>query len=107
MADKELGSKKREMSQVEIRKFCREYALKYVNIQREEFIRLGVTGEWDNPYLTMNYSYEAAIVREFGRFALNGGLHKSKKPVYWCSSCHTALLRQRWNMKMTSLLPFM
>lgn len=91
MVDKELGSKKREMSQVDIRKFCREYALKYVNIQREEFERLGVTGEWDNPYLTMNYSYEAAIVREFGRFALNGGLNRSKKPVYWCSSCHTAL----------------
>ncbi len=89
--DKELGKKKREMTQVEIRKFCRKYAEKYVNIQKEEFERLGVMGEWDKPYLTMNYEYEAATVREFGKFALNGGLHRSKKPVYWCNSCKTAL----------------
>ncbi|MGD9162003.1 MAG: class I tRNA ligase family protein, partial [Desulfobacteraceae bacterium] len=89
--DKELGKKKREMTQVEIRKFCRKYAEKYVNIQREEFERLGVMGEWDAPYLTMNYVYEATTVREFGKFALNGGLHRSKKPVYWCNSCKTAL----------------
>ncbi len=89
--DKELGKNKKEMSQVDIRKSCRKYAEKYVNIQREEFERLGVTGEWDNPYLTMNYAYEAAIIREFGRFALNGGLFRSKKPVYWCNSCRTAL----------------
>ncbi len=89
--DKELGKKKREMTQVEIRKFCRKYAEKYVNIQKEEFARLGVMGEWDDPYLTMNYEYEAATVREFGKFALNGGLHRSKKPVYWCNSCGTAL----------------
>ena len=89
--DKELGKKKREMTQVEIRKFCRKYAERYVNIQREEFERLGVMGEWDDPYLTMNYEYEATTVREFGKFALNGGLHRSKKPVYWCNSCKTAL----------------
>ena len=89
--DKELGKKKREMTQVDIRKFCRKYAERYVNIQREEFERLGVMGEWDNPYLTMNYTYEAATVKEFGKFALNGGLFRSKKPVYWCNSCQTAL----------------
>ncbi len=89
--DKELGKKKSEMSQVDIRKFCRKYAERYVNIQSKEFERLGVMGEWDNPYLTMNYAYEAAIVREFGKFALNGGLFRSKKPVYWCNSCRTAL----------------
>ncbi len=89
--DKELGKKKREMTQVEIRKFCRKYAERYVNIQKEEFARLGVMGEWDDPYLTMNYDYEATTVREFGKFALNGGLHRSKKPVYWCNSCGTAL----------------
>ena len=89
--DKELGKKKREMTQVEIRKFCRKYAEKYVNIQKEEFERLGILGEWDNPYLTMNYEYEAATVREFGKFAMNGGLQRSKKPVYWCNSCQTAL----------------
>ena len=89
--DKELGKKKIEMSQVDIRKFCRKYAERYVDIQSKEFERLGVMGEWDNPYLTMNYAYEATIIREFGKFALNGGLFRSKKPVYWCNSCRTAL----------------
>ena len=66
--EKELGSKKLEMSQAEIRKLCRAYAEKYIDIQREEFKRLGVMGEWENPYLTMNYEYEATIARECGKF---------------------------------------
>jgi len=89
--DGELGRKKREMSQAEIRAVCRQYAEKYIDIQREEFKRLGVLGEWDRPYLTMNYPFEATIVREFGKFALNGSLVRSKKPIYWCTSCQTAL----------------
>jgi len=89
--DGELGAKKLEMSQAEIRGFCRRYAEKYIDIQRNEFKRLGVLGEWENPYLTMNYPYEATIVREFGKFALNGSLMRSKKPIYWCISCKTAL----------------
>ena len=89
--DKELGNKKAQMSQVEIRRYCRKYAEKYIDIQREEFKRLGVLGEWDRPYLTMNYPYEATIVREFGKFALNGSLVRSKKPIYWCIYCKTAL----------------
>ena len=89
--DGELGAKKMEMSQAEIRGFCRRYAEKYIDIQRNEFKRLGVLGEWDNPYLTMNYPYEATIIREFGKFALNGSLVRSKKPIYWCISCKTAL----------------
>jgi isoleucyl-tRNA synthetase len=89
--DMELGTKKTDMSQVEIRRFCRQYAERYVDIQRNEFKRLGVLGEWENPYLTMNFSYEAAIIKEFGKFALNGSIHQSKKPVYWCTSCKTAL----------------
>jgi len=89
--DMELGPKKLKMSQVEIRQACRRYAEKYIDIQRKEFKRLGVLGEWERPYLTMNYSYEATIVREFGKFALNGSLVKSKKPIYWCISCRTAL----------------
>ncbi len=88
---KNLGSKKEGMSQNEIRKLCREYAEKFIDIQREEFKRLGVFGDWDNPYLTMNYPYEAAIVREFGKFVGNRGVYKGKKPVYWCGSCETAL----------------
>ncbi|MGD9246027.1 MAG: class I tRNA ligase family protein, partial [Desulfobacterales bacterium] len=66
--EKELGSKKLEMSQAEIRRSCRAYAEKYIDIQREEFKRLGVMGEWENPYLTMNYEYEATIARECGKF---------------------------------------
>ncbi|MFO7783944.1 MAG: isoleucine--tRNA ligase [Thermodesulfobacteriota bacterium] len=89
--DTELGPKKAGMTQVEIRRFCREYAEKFIDIQRNEFKRLGVTGEWENPYLTMNFRYEAAIVREFGKFAMNNGLIRSKKPIYWCTSCRTAL----------------
>jgi isoleucyl-tRNA synthetase len=89
--DMELGSRKTEMSQVEKRQYCRKYAEKYIDIQRNEFKRLGVLGEWDNPYLTMNYPFEATIVREFGKFALNGSLVRSKKPIYWCVSCETAL----------------
>jgi isoleucyl-tRNA synthetase len=89
--DKELGSRKPGMSQVEIRKYCRKYAEKYIDIQREEFKRLGVLGEWENPYLTMDYRYEGTIIKEFGKFALNGSLVRSKKPIYWCISCKTAL----------------
>jgi isoleucyl-tRNA synthetase len=89
--DQELGAKKLGMTQSEVRKRCRQFAERFIGIQRDEFKRLGVFGEWDNPYLTMNYLYEATIVREFGKFALNGSLIKSKKPVYWCNSCCTAL----------------
>ncbi len=89
--DQELGAKKAQMSQVEVRQYCRRYAEKYIDIQREEFRRLGVFGQWNDPYLTMSYDYEATIVREFGKFALNGSLIRSKKPIYWCISCQTAL----------------
>jgi isoleucyl-tRNA synthetase len=89
--DKELGGKKSGMSQVEKRRACRVYAEKFVNIQREQFKRLGVFGEWENPYLTMAYPYEATTVAEFGKLYLNGSVYKGKKPVYWCASCKTAL----------------
>jgi len=89
--EKSLGSKKGELSIVEIRRRCRDYAAKFVGIQREEFERLGVFGEWENPYLTMNFEYQATIVREFGKFLLNGSVYKGKKPVHWCPTCKTAL----------------
>jgi isoleucyl-tRNA synthetase len=88
---KNLGAKKEGMSQAEIRKLCREYAEKFIGIQREEFKRLGVFGDWDHPYLTMHYSYEAAIVRELGKFVAKGSVYKGKKPVYWCGFDETAL----------------
>ena len=89
--EKELGSKKREMTQSQIRRKCRTYADKFIDIQRNEFKRLGVMGDWEDPYLTMSYGYEATIAKECCKFALNGGLFRSKKPIYWCCSCQTAL----------------
>ena len=79
---KNLGPKKDTLSQAEIRKLCREYAEKFIGIQREEFRRLGVFGDWEHPYLTMHYAYEAAIVRELGKFVGAGSVYKGKKPVY-------------------------
>ena len=89
--DKELGSKKKDLSLAEVRRLCRAYAEKFIDIQRNEFKRLGVMGEWEDPYLTMNYAYEATIARECGKFALDGSLFRSKKPIYWCNTCQTAL----------------
>ena len=89
--DKNLGSKKTEVSLVEKRQLCREYAARFVDIQRAEFRRLGVLGNWSVPYLTMDYMYEATIVRELGRLFGTGAAYKGKKPVHWCSSCVTAL----------------
>jgi isoleucyl-tRNA synthetase len=89
--DKKLGSKKGEVSIIEKRKLCREYALSFLDIQREEFKRLGVFGDWAEPYITMSFSYEASIVREFGKFVEKGYVYKGKKPVHWCPVCVTAL----------------
>ncbi len=76
---------------VKFREECKNYALKFVDIQREEFIRLGVIGEWENPYLTMDPPYEAEIVRHMKGFFQRGEVYRAKKPVYWCPHCHTAL----------------
>ena len=88
---KELGDKKKGLDVSAIRKLCRAYAEKYVAIQREEFQRLGVLGEWQQPYLTMTPGYEAAIIREFGKFVERGGVYKGLKPVLWCTQDQTAL----------------
>ncbi len=89
--DKKLGKKKSQMTSVQIRQECRSYAAKFVKIQGEEFKRFGVAGEWDTPYLTMNYPYEARIAKECGEFALAGDMFLGKKPIYWCCNCQTAL----------------
>ncbi len=89
--DKKLGSKKKDITIIEKRKLCKEYALKFLDIQREEFKRLGVFGDWKEPYITMSFIYEASIVREFGNFVEKGYVYKGKKPVRWCPSCITAL----------------
>ncbi len=80
-----------DLSRMEIRKRCREYAAGFVPIQREEFKRLGVFGDWDHPYLTMSRSYEAGIVRAFGRLVREGYVYKGLRPIHWCTSCSTAL----------------
>jgi isoleucyl-tRNA synthetase len=89
--DKELGEKKSTLTKTQVRRLCRAYAEKFIDIQREEFKRLGVMGDWENPYLTMNHEYEAVIARECMQFALEGGLVRSRKPIYWCATCQTAL----------------
>ena len=88
--EQELGGKN-NFSTLEIRKKCREYALKYLDIQREEFKRLGVLGTWDKPYLTMTPDYETATARELANFYKKGSVQRNKKPIYWCGSCETAL----------------
>ena len=89
--DKKLGSKKREMSDVAIRKACREYAQEFIDIQREEFQRLGVGGNWKHPYTTMSYGYEATIARAFGGFYAKDLLFRDLKSVRWCFTDRTAL----------------
>jgi isoleucyl-tRNA synthetase len=90
--EKNIGrAKKLALSKPEIRRLCREYAEKYIDIQRSEFKRLGVFGDWERPYRTMDPSYEAVEVVELGRFIAGGSLYRQKKPVYWCASCVTAL----------------
>lgn len=79
------------MSPVEIRQLCREFALTYVDNQTEQFKRLGVLGEWDNPYLTLKKEFEARQIEVFGEMALKGYIYKGLKPVYWCPDCQTAL----------------
>lgn len=88
---KELGDKAKTMPVVSFRKACRKYADKWISIQRKEFIRLGVLGQWEDPYITMSLQYEAAIAREFGRVVGSKGVYKGSKPVYWCADCKTAL----------------
>jgi isoleucyl-tRNA synthetase len=89
--DKQLGKKKEQMEITEIRQKCREYAEKYVDIQREEFIRLGVFGDWHKPYTTLDKVYESTIIKYFSSFVKKGNVIRKKRPVYWCTSCTTAL----------------
>ena len=90
-AIKALGIDRHKTDVVEFRNHCKQYALKYVDIQREEFKRLGVRGNWDNPYLTLHPSFESVQVRVFGEMAKKGYIYKGLKPVYWCADCETAL----------------
>jgi isoleucyl-tRNA synthetase len=89
--DNDLGAKKAHMSAVEIRRACRQYAEKYIGLQREDFKRLGVLGQWDDPYLTMSAEYQAVIAGAFVEFVERGYVYKGLKPVHWCMKDRTAL----------------
>jgi isoleucyl-tRNA synthetase len=89
--DRELGGKKQQMSDLEIRAACRGYAEKFVGIQRDEFRRLGGWGSWDAPYLTMSPRYEADIAAALGRVVDQGLLYRERKTIRWCWHCRTAL----------------
>jgi len=89
--DKKLGSKMRAMDAVAVRQACRDYAQSFIDIQREEFRRLGVGGNWKHPYLTMSYGYEATIARAFGGFYAKDLLFRDLKSVRWCFTDRTAL----------------
>ncbi|CAN5908241.1 isoleucine--tRNA ligase [soil metagenome] len=89
--ERELKDKRASMSAAEFRAACKEYALKFVDIQRAEFKRLGVLADWERPYLTLDHSFEAAIVKALAVFTREGFLYRSKKPVSWCYVDKTAL----------------
>ncbi len=89
--DEQLGRKKLEMDPIAVRKACRTYAQKYVDLQRSQFERIGVFGRWAEPYLTMSFPYEASIAETFYEFFENGFVYKGLKPVYWCIHDRTAL----------------
>jgi len=89
--DNELGAKKAHMPAIEIRRACRKYAQKYVDLQRTDFKRLGVLGHWEDPYLTMSAEYQSVIAGAFVDFLEKGYVYKGLKPVHWCMKDRTAL----------------
>ena len=91
-ARKKAGiSAETNISDLELRKICRDTALGFVDVQRESFKRLGVIGEWDNPYITLKKEFEEEQIKVFATMANKGYIYKGLKPVYWCPDCNTAL----------------
>ncbi len=91
MVEKKVGKAGVKVSPAVFRKECRQYAGKQVKMQKDEFIRLGVLGDWENPYLTMDFHFEADIIRSLGKIAKKGHLSQGAKPVHWCTDCGSAL----------------
>jgi isoleucyl-tRNA synthetase len=89
--EKKVGKPGVKLSAAEFREKCRAYARRQIDNQREDFMRMGIIGDWDNPYLTMDFAFEADIVRTLGRLIERGHLHKGFKPVHWCLDCGSAL----------------
>ncbi|MCP4049654.1 MAG: isoleucine--tRNA ligase [bacterium] len=91
---KELKKNGKEEKKLDIpwfRNRCKEFALDYVKTQKNEFQRLGISGEWENPYLTLDNDYESKVIELFGQMAKNGLVYRGRKPIHWCTSCETAL----------------
>lgn len=91
MVEKKMGKAGLQVDPAEFRRACRQYAAGQVDVQRDEFIRLGVFGDWGNPYLTMDFKFEADIIRALGTIYAKGHLTKGAKPVHWCTDCGSAL----------------
>ncbi|HTM64534.1 MAG TPA: isoleucine--tRNA ligase, partial [Gammaproteobacteria bacterium] len=89
--EKKIGKPGSKVTAAEFREACREYARNFVDIQREDFKRLGVVGDWEHPYLTMDFKYEANIIRALAKILANGHMQKGYKPVHWCLDCASAL----------------
>ena len=89
--EKKIGKPGVKVDEKTFRNACRDYAEKQVAGQKEDFKRLGVMGDWDNPYLTMDFNFEANIIRTLGKIIAKGHLHKGSKPVHWCTDCGSAL----------------
>ena len=89
--EKKIGKVGHKVDASTFRTKCREFALRQIDLQREDFKRLGVMGEWDNPYRTLDFRYEANIIRALARIVENGHLQQGTKPVHWCFSCTSAL----------------
>lgn len=89
--EEQVGKPGVKVTPAEFRQICRDYAASQVELQKADFIRMGVLGDWQNPYRTMNYDTEANIIRALGRVIENGHLVKGAKPVYWCTDCMSAL----------------
>ena len=91
-ARKKAGvSNSSDISDVELRKLCKEFVLDYINDQKNQFKRLGILADWDNPYVTLEKEYEAKQIEVFSKMACDGHIYRGLKPVYWCSDCKTAL----------------
>jgi isoleucyl-tRNA synthetase len=102
--EKEIKGKQQSMPKAEFRRFCRKYAERFIDIQRAEFKRLGGIGDWERPYITMDYAYQATIINEVAQFFERGEVYRKKKPVHWCISCKTALAEAEieYEMKLSS-----
>ncbi len=105
--EKKIGRVGQKVDAVAFRKACREYAGRQVERQRRDFKRLGVLGDWERPYLTMEHRFEADIIRALGRIIARGHVHKGYKPVHWCTDCGSALAEAEVEYKEKTRSPSM